>query len=145
MIMEQAVLQDSIMKLTFGGAFARFPGLKIICAEGELAWMPYLMSRADKYYASRYRRGHDYDLGMTPSDFLRRQVWMSFIKDPLGLEHYASGDFADRIMWSTDYPHPACFFPNSLQVFAEDFAGVPDDDKRKFAHDNVAELFGFTL
>jgi predicted TIM-barrel fold metal-dependent hydrolase len=49
----------------------------------------------------------------------------------------------DRIMWSTDYPHPACFFPNSLEVFKRDFQGVPEADKRKIVHDNVADLFGF--
>jgi predicted TIM-barrel fold metal-dependent hydrolase len=47
-------------------------------------------------------------------------------------------------MWSTDYPHPSSFFPHSIQVFHEDFVGVPEADKKKMVHDNVAKLFGFT-
>lgn len=145
MVMQQVPLQESILRLTFSGALERFPGLKLICAEGDISWMPPLMQRADKYYASSTRRGHALKLEMTPSEYLRRQVWISFIKDPLGLKTYQNGNLADRIMWSTDYPHAACFFPNSRQVFEEDFAGVPEADKRKFVHDNAAELFGFPV
>jgi uncharacterized protein len=143
MVMEQQYLQDTVLQLTFGGQFERYPGLKVICAEGDVSWMPALMARADKYYASRGRRGHDLPMTALPSEYLRRNVWLSFIKDPLGLRNYRDGNLADRVMWSTDYPHPAAFFPDSLQVFKEDFVGVPEEDKKKIVHDNAAKLFGF--
>ena len=144
MVMEQHYLQDSILQLTFGGQFERFPDLKIICAEADISWMPPLMGRADKYYESVAKRGHDLKLTMEPSHYLRRNVWISFIKDKLGVQTYRNGDLADRVMWSTDYPHPSSFFPHSIQVFHEDFVGVPEADKKKMVHDNVAKLFGFT-
>lgn len=143
MVMNQAALQESVLQMTYGGVFERFPTLKVICAEGDIGWMPPLMQRADTYYASSTRRGHDLRMKMKPSEYIRRNVWLSFITDPLGLKTYRHGDMVDRIMWSTDYPHPACFFPNSLEVFKRDFAGVPEADKRKIVHDNVADLFGF--
>ena len=90
------------------------------------------------------KRGHDLKLTMEPSHHLRRTVWISFIKDKLGVQTYRNGDLADRVMWSTDYPHPSSFFPHSIQVFHEDFVGVPEADKKKMVHDNVAQLFGFT-
>ena len=143
MVMNQSALQESVLQMTYGGVFERFPGLKVICAEGDVGWMPPLMQRADTYYASSTRRGHDLKMKMKPSEYIRRNVWMSFITDPLGLKTYREGDIADRIMWSTDYPHPACFFPNSIAVFKKDFVGVPEADKKKIVHDNVAALFGF--
>lgn len=145
MVMQQAPLQEGILRLVYSGALERFSGLKLILAEADIGWMPPLMQRADKYYASAKRRGHDFKLAMMPSDYLRRQVWISFIKDPMGLKTYELGGLADRIMWSTDYPHAACFFPNSRQVFEQDFVGVPEADRRKFVHDNVAQLFGFKV
>ncbi len=147
MVMQQSPLQESILRLAYSGVFDRFPKLDVICAEGDIAWMPQLMARADKYYASRGKRGHGdrFNLELLPSEYLRRNVWISFIKDELGLKLYPHGNFADHIMWSTDYPHAACFFPDSLQVIREDFAGVPEVDRKKFVHDNVARLFGFDL
>ena len=144
-VMAQSVLQRSILALTFGGVFERFPGLKVVCAEGDISWMPALMARADKYYASRIRRGHDYTLAATPAEYLTENVWISFIKDPLGLELSKKYGNVNRIMWSTDYPHPAAFFPNSLDVFTQDFASISDEATRKICHDNVADLFGFEL
>lgn len=143
MVMEQRYLQDSILQLTYGGKFEQFPDLKIVCAEADISWMPPLMGRADKYYESVARRGHDLKLSMKPSEYLRRNVWISFIKDKLGLQTYQNGDLRDRVLWSTDYPHPSSFFPNSIGVFHEDFAGVPECDRKKFCHDNVAKLYGF--
>jgi predicted TIM-barrel fold metal-dependent hydrolase len=145
MVMEQRYLQDSILQLAFGGKFEKFPNLKIVCAEADFSWVAPLMGRADKYFESVTRRGHDLKLSMKPSEYLRRNVWHSFIKDELGMKTYRTGDLIDRIMWSTDYPHPASFFPNSLKILEEDFAGVADADKKKIIHDNVSALYGFNL
>lgn len=143
MVMEQSYLQDFILQLAFGGVFERYPKLRVICAEGDVSWMPYLMERADKYYASRSRRGHDLPMAYPPSTYFRRNVWISFIKDQMGLKVYKEAGLIDRIMWSTDYPHPASFFPDLLKVFREDFADVPEADKKKICHDNAAAFYGF--
>jgi predicted TIM-barrel fold metal-dependent hydrolase len=143
MVMAQHEVQESILTLIFGGVLERFPGLKIVSAEGDIAWIPHLVARADKYFASRTRRGHNLSLSMTPGEYFRRQVWATFIKDPLGLQTYKYADCVDRIMWSTDYPHPASFFPHSQDVLRQDFAGVPAEDKDKIVYQNCAKLYGF--
>lgn len=125
MVMAQHEVQESILSLIFGGVLERFPRLDLVSAEGDIAWIPHLIARADKYYASRTRRGHNLSLSMPPSEYFRRQVWATFIKDPLGLRTYQHADCADRIMWSTDYPHPASFFPQSQEILHQDFDGVP--------------------
>jgi len=145
MVMAQHEVQESILSLIFGGVLERFPALKIVSAEGDIAWIPHLLARADKYYASRTRRGHNLSLAMTPGEYFRRQVWATFIKDPLGLQTYKYADCADRIMWSTDYPHPASFFPHSQDVLRQDFVGVPPEDKDKIVYRNCAKLYGFQL
>jgi predicted TIM-barrel fold metal-dependent hydrolase len=145
MVMAQHEVQESLLTLIFGGVLERFPKLKLVSAEGDIAWIPHLLARADKYYASRTRRGHILELPMAPSEYFRRQVWATFIKDPLGLQTYRFGAPVDRIMWSTDYPHPASFFPHSQQILREDFIDVPESDKHKIVYENAARLYAFDI
>jgi predicted TIM-barrel fold metal-dependent hydrolase len=143
MVMEQSYIQDSLLQLTFAGMFEKYPALKIVSAEADISWMPALMGRADKYYDGRHRRGHVLPLKRLPSEYMRDNIWHSFIKDPVGLGTYNDAGLVDRVMWSTDYPHPASFFPDSLQVFRDDLASLPAEDKKKIVHDNAAKLYGF--
>lgn len=143
MVMEQSFIQDTLLQLTFGGVLEKYPNLKIVSAEADISWMPALMGRADKYYEGRHRRGHVLPMMRLPSEYMRHNVWHSFIKDPVGLRTYSTAGLVDRVMWSTDYPHPASFFPDSLQVFHDDFANLPSGDKKKIVHDNAVTLYGF--
>jgi predicted TIM-barrel fold metal-dependent hydrolase len=143
MVMEQSYIQDTLLQLTFGGLFEKYPSLRIVSAEADISWMPALMGRADKYYEGRGRRGHNLPMKRLPSEYMRDNIWHSFIKDPVGLGTYNDAGLVDRVMWSTDYPHPASFFPDSLQVFRDDLSGLPADDKKKIVHDNAAKLYGF--
>lgn len=145
MVMAQSEVQTSLLEMIFGGVLSRFPRLKLVSAEGDMAWIPGLLARADKYYASRTRRGHQFNLEMTPSEYFKRNVWATFIKDPVGLKTYREGDWTDRICWSTDYPHPACFFPHSRDILEQDFVGVSEQDRRKIVYQNARNLYGFTL
>lgn len=143
MIASNTNLQRSLMHLIFGGVFERFPNLKIVLGEADFGWVPSAMERADRYYGNRIRRGHDLKLGMLPSEYIKKQVWHTFITDLFGVKTYSLAGLAGRIMWSTDYPHDACTFPNSLEIMKKGFAGVPVEDRRKILHDNVKDLYGF--
>jgi predicted TIM-barrel fold metal-dependent hydrolase len=145
MVMAQSEVQTSLLSMIFSGLLSRFPRLRLVCAEGDIAWIPALLARADKYYASRMRRGHQFELEMTPSEYFKRNIWATFIKDPVGLRTYREGDWAERICWSTDYPHPACFFPHSLDILKQDFAGVPGEDMEKIVYKNVRTLYDFAI
>jgi predicted TIM-barrel fold metal-dependent hydrolase len=47
----------------------------------------------------------------------------------------------DRIQWSTDFPHVQCDWPNSRKVIEEQFAGIPDDERRRIVCDNAVRYF----
>jgi predicted TIM-barrel fold metal-dependent hydrolase len=51
----------------------------------------------------------------------------------------------DRMMWSSDYPHAASTWPNSLDYVNRDFEGANDEDRHKITRGNVAKLYGFDL
>ena len=52
-------------------------------------------------------------LKMLPSEYFRRQCWISFDPDESMLAFTANSPLcgADRIIWASDYPHPDAKFP----------------------------------
>jgi predicted TIM-barrel fold metal-dependent hydrolase len=81
---------------------------------------------------------------LQPSEYFRRQVFATFIDDPVGV---ASRDLigVPNIMWSSDYPHTVSTWPHSREVVERDFKGVPEGDKRLIVRENAARLYGFAL
>jgi predicted TIM-barrel fold metal-dependent hydrolase len=63
-----------------------------------------------------------------PSYYFDRNVYASFISDPIGVElrHHPGGK---NIMWSSDYPHSETTFPHSHEVIAHNFKGVPTAER----------------
>jgi predicted TIM-barrel fold metal-dependent hydrolase len=143
MVIRTQEAQHSICSMIFGGVFERFPELKIVSAENDIAWVPHLLERADKYYR-RFKQGYGTLLSLKPSEYFRRQVFATFIDDPLGLKIYSFLG-ADNFMWSTDYPHQAATWPHTMEVLARDFAPLPEADRRKIVRENCARVYGFSL
>ena len=80
---------------------------------------------------------------MPPSEVFRRQVWVTFQDDQIGLDilhHF--GD--DKVMWACDYPHPDSTFPESRQVIERLMTDVPESAQRRILRDNAAALYGIT-
>ena len=73
-------------------------------------------ARLDTEYHDRARA-----LGfkLKPSDYFRRQCWVSF--EPVEATLPFAADFLgpEHILWATDYPHPDGFFPGAPQRIAE--------------------------
>jgi predicted TIM-barrel fold metal-dependent hydrolase len=129
--------------LIFSGVLERFPRLKFVSAENDVAWAPHLVERADKYYR-RWKEAYNAPLSLKPSEYFRRQCYATFIDDPLGLEIYQRVG-VDNMMWSTDYPHQAATWPHSQEVLERDFRRIPEADLRKIVRENTAKLYGFAL
>ena len=45
MVIRTQEAQHSLCSMIFGGVFERFPGLKIVSAENDIAWVPHLLER----------------------------------------------------------------------------------------------------
>jgi predicted TIM-barrel fold metal-dependent hydrolase len=137
-------IQHSFLTLIFSGVLERFPRLKIVAAEGDIAWVPHVMERADKYFR-RFKQGYGVALSLKPSEYFQRQMYATFIDDPMGVKTYHLAGSADNFMWSTDYPHQASTFPHTRETLDTIFQGIPAADVRKIVCDNAAKLYGFTV
>jgi predicted TIM-barrel fold metal-dependent hydrolase len=136
-------VERSIAVFVFGKVLERFPGLKIVSAENDVGWMPYLMWRMDRVY-DRGGAVADVHLQLKPSEYIKRQVYATFINESVfvdGLHRYGP----DNIMWSSDYPHTAATWPRSREFIDETFSGLPEDSRRKIVHDTAARLYGLDV
>ena len=133
-------IERSISVLVYGGVLEKFPGLKIVSAENDVGWMPYFMYRLDTV---QHRLGSlgNLKLPMRASDYIKRQVYATFIADPVfidSLHRYGP----DNTMWSSDYPHTAATFPRSREIVAKRLGNLPEDDLRKIVRDTAAKVYG---
>jgi predicted TIM-barrel fold metal-dependent hydrolase len=139
LVMSKLTMAESVGELIHGLVLQRYPELKFISVEGQIGWISFFL-----YYADHLWEKHRYwtksELQEPPSFYFQRQVWATFMEDPVGLrERHHIG--IDRIMWASDYPHSETTWPNSKALTDEWFAPFGDDDKAKILWKNCAELF----
>jgi hypothetical protein len=73
-------IERSLTSLVIGGVFEKFSRLKIVSAENDVAWIPFFLFRIDTYAA---RGIQSKKLPLKPSEYIKRQVYATFIDDPV--------------------------------------------------------------
>ena len=123
--------------------FDLHPRLKLVLAEADTGWLPWLLARADRGH-ERYSAQNGIHLELKPSDYFHRNVSASFIQDRVGV---FTREFmgVENLMWSSDYPHTDSTWPNSRESIEHDFKGVSEADRVKMTYTNAAKLYGFKL
>jgi predicted TIM-barrel fold metal-dependent hydrolase len=130
-------MSEQLGMLLLSGLLERFPGLRFVFVEPGLGWVPHYISKLDGLAEHGYELP---DLREKPSFYFRRQVSLTFMDDRRGvLDRHELG--VGNIMWSTDFPHPACTWPNSRAVVQRLMEGVPDDEAYQMVYGNAARVF----
>ncbi|HKY09495.1 MAG TPA: amidohydrolase family protein [Candidatus Binatia bacterium] len=141
-------VEKTFATLILSGVLERFPSLRVVSAELNCGWLPFFLRRLDERFHARGARlgGSPFatELKLTPSQYFRRQLYATFIDDPFGIAHRQDIG-VDNILWSSDFPHSATFWPHSRDKIAQDFQGVSEDDREKILYQNTAALYGFDL
>jgi predicted TIM-barrel fold metal-dependent hydrolase len=141
-------VEQTFATMIFSGVLERFPRLRVVSAELNCGWLAYYLRRMDERFEARGARvhGHAFStrLTMKPSEYFRRQLYATFIDDAFGVAHRHDIG-VENILWSSDFPHSATFWPHSREKIAQDFQGVGEEDKRKILSANTAKLYGFEV
>jgi predicted TIM-barrel fold metal-dependent hydrolase len=141
-------VEKTFATLILSGVLERFPSLRVVSAELNCGWLPFFLRRLDERFHARGVRlgGSPFatELKLTPSQYFRRQLYATFIDDPFGITHRQDIG-VDNILWSSDFPHSATFWPHSRDKIAQDFQGVTEDHREKILYQNTAALYGFDL
>ena len=131
---------NRIIQFIAEGVFERFPRLALELVEVDCGWIPYFREQLD----DRYKRIHHYanlHLEKLPSEYFASNIYYTYITDHYGVKNrHEIG--VDKILWSSDYPHIGADWPNSWKTIEQDFAGVPEDEKRLILAGNAMRLYG---
>lgn len=129
-----------VNSLVCEGVFERFPGLKFVCIEGGIAWLPHLMWRMDKNFKAL--RASTPWLKRMPSEYILDHILLTTqpIEEPDNPRHlsqiFEMIQAEKTVMFSSDYPHWDFDNPHA--------ALPPLDDavKQRIYYDTAAQLYG---
>ncbi len=140
--------------MVLGGAFAKYPGLRLVLTEQSCGWVPGALEMLDHQYA----RFHDPSTAEShfgaelveqvpekPSHYWERNCYAgaSFFRPcETPLRHEIG---VDRIMWGQDYPHIEGTYPYTTEALRNSFAGVPTDEVARMVGLNAVGAYGFDL
>ncbi|HEV2310004.1 MAG TPA: amidohydrolase family protein [Acidimicrobiia bacterium] len=134
-------VMSAICYLTAGGVAERFPGTKFIFLEANGGWLIPWLERLD-HHAKKFSWDVPW-LKMLPSEYFRRQCWISFDPDESMLAFTANSPLcgADRIIWASDYPHPDAKFPGVTAELADALAGLSWEQKVEITSESAKALY----
>jgi hypothetical protein len=157
-----------ICELIGGGVPERYPDLHFSLIEFNAHWLASLVGAMDKCWVTGIGQDADWWLGhwddtrppddqpnmaqlfrlnekwpypLMPSEYVRRQFHVSFQDDAVAVaSRHITG--VSTIVWGNDYPHAEGSFRGSRQLIAEQFAGVPDDERAAIVGGTLAQVLG---
>ncbi|WP_111766397.1 amidohydrolase family protein [Nakamurella deserti] len=136
-----------VPSLIFEGVFDRFPRLKIAALELGWDWVVPFSWRLDAVY-DKHRADLPH-LSRRPSEYLREHFWFSTqpLEEPERPDMtegvfrlFEEAGFADRLMFSSDYPH--WDFDSPYESVPEHF---PEDRRRRILGENASALYRLPL
>lgn len=165
------VPQQIIASLVGGGVTERFPDLHFVLVEFNANWLVSFMAAMDKAWTLGVGQDRDFWVGiwddnradaqqpgmaqvfrlnerwpypLRPSEYVRRQIHVSFQEDPVAVAcRHITG--LSTLVWGVDYPHPEGTFRRTRAAIAEQFDGIDAADRAAILGGTTARLFGFEV
>jgi predicted TIM-barrel fold metal-dependent hydrolase len=119
------------------GALERHPELQVVFLESGAGWLPYWLWRMDEHYEILPFQVPW--LKMKPSDYFRRQCFVSFEADETRLGQVIESIGADRVVFASDYPHWDATFPGVTDMILNR-RDLDGETKKKIMGKNAAKL-----
>lgn len=127
-----------IPQLIFSGLTERFPRLKVVFAEAGIGGVNYVLAACDHEWEVR----HLWTEGLTtrPSEIVRRQMFVNFWFEAEGIKLRQEIGI-DNLMWESDFPHVASYYPRSWEEVERVLEGVPPEERRKLLYENALRVY----
>jgi len=131
--------QQSLLSFYALGTLERFPTLKLGVLESGSGWVGSFLDRLDAIYETAL--GRTTPLTRPPSEYFRRQCFVSGDPDETAAPHLIDHVGAQCFMWATDYPHPdhSSAWAPALERFV---SSLTASTRAKVLGGNVARIYG---
>jgi predicted TIM-barrel fold metal-dependent hydrolase len=129
----------------YSGVFARYPNMKVLFAEAQIGWIPYLLERIDDVWETHRGWSHSQQyVKERPSTYYSDHIFSTFFKDAVGVSLIDQvGE--DNATFETDYPHQDGTWPYSREQAAEQFSDLDDGLIYKLTRGNAIKLLDLRL
>jgi predicted TIM-barrel fold metal-dependent hydrolase len=126
--------------LICGGVLERHPRLRVGFVECSGGWVVPLLDRLDHRFDHLGKTMRD-ELTMRPSEYFKRQCWISFDPDEISLAFGAEQLGADRVMVGSDFPHPDAFYPDFVGMVDSRIGSLGDEDRRQILGESARAFY----
>ncbi len=133
------VIRAGFTSLFQYGVFDLFPELRVVILEIGAGWIGYWLERMDATYDSPL--GRSVPLKGRPSEYFKRQCWISADPDERALAGVVPFVGEDRFFWASDFPH-ADHPPDYLENLDALVELLPQSARPKVLGANVLECYG---
>ena len=135
---------SSMIDFLMSGVLVRFPGLKLLYAESQIGWIPYVLQRVDQVWEDNQAWAQTKQIPEPPSTYYHQSMYGCFINDPHGL---ASLDEIgiDHVTAETDYPHSDSTWPDTKEIMTKLLAGLSDAQVEQIVRGNAIKLLRLPL
>ena len=130
---------ETMMGLIAGGVCERFPELRMGILESSGGWLPTFLERLDSRF--EYLHAEVPHLKLKPSDYFRRNWWISFDPEEAILKPTAEWLGADRIIWGSDFPHPDAFYPGFVTMLNDNIGELSDREQEQIRAQNAKDFY----
>jgi len=129
--------------MILSGVLDRHPRVKLVMGESGISWVPHMIQTLDNGWRRARKGTAPASVGRCerpPSEYFRDNIWMTFQEDPYGIA-MLSLLYEDKVMWASDYPHPASTWPNSTEIIESQMHGVSEATREKLLAGNARDLY----
>ena len=132
---------EPLTMMIFSGIFERHPNLKIVDAEVNFGWIPFW--RETMEHCWEVQKGWaNFPFKHRPSEAIGKNVFVTVLNDHFGFENVQREPYlADVAMFSTDYPHSFCLWPDTQGYIDDLTKNVDPVAKHKILAGNAARVF----
>ncbi len=126
--------------MIFGGVFERYPKLTLLIGEYGIEWVPFVVQSMDGRAAPAAPLLGDYELSLTPSEFMRRNVRITPLPSEAQNPVRLLESLPECVVFSTDYPHLESN-PEPAAHYASILGNVEPALRDQFMGENIASVF----
>jgi uncharacterized protein len=130
----------AMLALISGGVLERHPALRVAFLEAGCGWLPYWLWRLDEHREQTIGITGEPQLSLKPSEYFRRQCWISCEPDEPYIPRVLDFIGEDRLLFASDYPHPDHKWPETVEAIRA--LPISDTAKQKVLWDNPRAFYG---
>ena len=132
---------EPLTMMIFSGIFERHPELMVVDAEVNFGWIPFWKQTMDDSWAT-HKSWAKFPFSHVPSETIGKNIFVTVLDDRLGFNMIESESYlADCAMFSTDYPHSFCLWPDTQETIAELTKNVDPVAAEKVLAGNAVRVF----